>query len=279
MAGELATAPSNFSVSKNSAAPGESITFTWGPSSAGGSNVVLEGYRIRSFNNAIGQYFTMPGASDIPLSSRSFTGTFPTNVPVGDYVIYYIQAIATDNSTGASAGGASSGYIYVYAAELEPIAPPYPTYITVSEPEQGDPVEIAWGSVSGATYVLERSVNGGTFASLYSGSSISYTDTAGSTWNTVQYRVKAVVSGASSDWTVSAVRTVQKPEQPEPTTPAAGRLEQFQNRNGTNIYPKTVIEGVFRQSDGKSLSELIAGAGTSMEFYVDPADGHLYREG
>ena len=39
----------------------------------------------------------------------------------------------------------------------------------------------------------------------------------------------------------------------------SGRLEQFQNSEGTNIYPKTVLEGVFRQSDGKSLEQVLSG--------------------
>ena len=47
--------------------------------------------------------------------------------------------------------------------------------------------------------------------------------------------------------------------EPPPTPPSTGggRLEQFQNSEGTNIYPRTVMEGVFRQSDGKSLGDVL----------------------
>lgn len=278
MADSRLTAPQNFQASKATARPGESITFTWSAATAQ-SGVTIDYYQLSGFNPVTGQYVSqdfMPNNTRIPASSRSYTCTYPDNAAT--YILYQIIALGTDNSTGSSVTGPYSDQIQVYVdtSTPEPTTPPFPTYITVSEPEQGEPVEIAWGSVSGASYVLERSVNGGTFASVYSGSGISYTDTAGGTWTSVQYRVKAVVSGASSDWTVSAVKTVQAPEQPEPTTPAAGRLEQFQNRDGTNIYPRTVIEGVFRQSDGKSLSELLTDSWSNINFYIDPTDGHLY---
>lgn len=271
------TAPQNFQASKATARPGDSITFTWSPASAL-NGATITGYQMTGFNPVTGQYIGqdfMPGATSISPNATSYTCTYPDSAVT--YILYFITPFGQTAESPDSIGPSSDQIqVYVDNSTPGPVTPSIPTYITVSEPEQGEPIEIAWGSVSGATYVLERSVNGGTFASVYSGSSISYTDTAGSTWTTVQYRVKAVVSGASSDWTVSAVRTVQAPEQPEPTTPAAGRLEQLQNRDGTNIYPKTVIEGVFRQSDGKSLSDILTDSWSNINFYIDPTDGHLY---
>lgn len=272
------TAPQNFQASKATARPGDSITFTWSSATAQSGATILN-YQLNGFNPVTGEYVGqdfMPGCTIIPATSRSYTCTFPDYATT--YILYQITAIGTDSNGYGIVGNYSDQLlIYVDNSQPGPATPPFPTYITVGEAAQGEAVDIAWGSVSGASYVLERSVNGGTFASLYSGSSISYTDTAGSTWTTVQYRVKAVVSGASSDWTVSAVKAVQAEEQPEPTEPADGRLEQFQNRNGTNIYPRTVIEGIFRQSDGKPLSEIVASAAANIDFYIDPTDGHLYR--
>jgi len=60
------------------------------------------------------------------------------------------------------------------------------------------------------------------------------------------------------------------PEPPDPgpdpgptPTPGGARLEQFQNSSAENIYPKTIVEGVFRQSDGKTLEELLEESGGS----------------
>ena len=69
---------------------------------------------------------------------------------------------------------------------------------------------ITWGSVSGATsYVLERSINGGSFSQVYSGTATSYTDYGlNSSTTRVQYRVKAVNSGGSSSYKTGSSATV-----------------------------------------------------------------------
>ena len=69
---------------------------------------------------------------------------------------------------------------------------------------------ISWGSVSGATsYVLERSINGGSFSQVYSGTATSYTDYGlNSSTTRVQYRVKAVNSGGSSSYKTGSSATV-----------------------------------------------------------------------
>ena len=51
----------------------------------------------------------------------------------------------------------------------------------------------------------------------------------------------------------------RRPAEPEPPAADSGaRLEQFQNSGGEDIYPRTILEGIFRRSDGKSLEELLA---------------------
>lgn len=131
-----------------------------------------------------------------------------------------------------------------------------PASITVGNVTQGESVVISWGAVSGASnYLLQRSVNGGAFEGIFIGTETSYTDTAGTDWTTVQYRVKSTVDGEESDWTTSDVKTVMS----APAPSASARLEQFQNSAGEIIYPQTIVEGVFRKSDGKTLAELLEG--------------------
>ncbi|MBD5117635.1 MAG: fibronectin type III domain-containing protein [Clostridiales bacterium] len=63
------------------------------------------------------------------------------------------------------------------------------------------------GSVSG--YTLERKVNDESWAQIYKGINRTYTDTAGATWQTVAYRVKAYDNaGADSEYTTSPARAV-----------------------------------------------------------------------
>ena len=109
-------------------------------------------------------------------------------------------------------------YTVVFAGT---ITPPAPVTITVpSTITVGDSIAVSWGAVTGAdSYKLERSINGGDFTQIYSGTATSYTDTALATWSKVQYRVASVKGNVSSDWTTSVERTVEAKE-PEPTIPS-----------------------------------------------------------
>ena len=76
----------------------------------------------------------------------------------------------------------------------------------------GGTTTITWGEVSGAdSYVLERSVNNGAFAQVYSGALRSYTETITSSYQSLQYRVKAVdsVGNTESEYATSIVYVVQ----------------------------------------------------------------------
>lgn len=94
-------------------------------------------------------------------------------------------------------------------------APSAPGNITVpTQILSEQSVTVTWGvstdedgSVSG--YTLERKVNDGSWAQVYKGINRTYTDTAGATWQTVAYRVKAYDNaGADSEYTTSPVRAV-----------------------------------------------------------------------
>lgn len=82
--------------------------------------------------------------------------------------------------------------------------PDPPTSITVPTEAipTGSTISITWADVTGSTYKLQRSVDGGSWADVYSGGNASYSDTAG-IWNKVKYRVASVKSGITSGYTES----------------------------------------------------------------------------
>lgn len=82
--------------------------------------------------------------------------------------------------------------------------PDPPTSITVPTESvpTGSTIAISWAAVTGATYKLQRSVDGGSWADVYTGGNNSYSDTAG-IWNKVKYRVASVKSGITSGYTES----------------------------------------------------------------------------
>lgn len=82
--------------------------------------------------------------------------------------------------------------------------PDPPTSITVPSEAipTGSTLAISWSAVTGATYKLQRSADGGSWADVYTGGNNSYSDTAG-IWNRVKYRVASVKSGITSGYTES----------------------------------------------------------------------------
>ena len=69
----------------------------------------------------------------------------------------------------------------------------------------GESTTIQWQSVSDATsYTLERSTNGGSsYTQAYTGANTTFTETVGSDWTQLQYRVKAINADGESPYTVS----------------------------------------------------------------------------
>lgn len=89
-------------------------------------------------------------------------------------------------------------------------APTAPGNLTIpGQANKGGNVAVSWsastdqdGNLSG--YTLQRSVNGGGFTQVYQGANTSYTDTAPTNADTLQYRVQAYdTEGATSGWTTS----------------------------------------------------------------------------
>ena len=64
-------------------------------------------------------------------------------------------------------------------------------------------------------------------------------------------------SPANPTAAATAVNSITLHVNPPAPDTGHGRLEQFQNCEGTDIYPRTILEGVFRKSDGKSLGDVL----------------------
>ena len=93
--------------------------------------------------------------------------------------------------------------------------PTAPGSITVPTVAAGQPCAITWTAATDpdgtiASYTLERSVNGSGWTQVFSGNALTYTDTIGSDWGTVAYRVCAVDdAGGSGPYATSETQTVQ----------------------------------------------------------------------
>ena len=86
--------------------------------------------------------------------------------------------------------------------------PPATITVPTSSIPTGSSIAVSWSAVSGATsYQLQRSANGGSWQTVYTGSGTSYSDVAGN-WTQVLYRVASVTMGITSGYATSTVVTV-----------------------------------------------------------------------
>ena len=191
------TTPSSISV-PSSIQGGSTITVSWGASTDKESN--LEGYILeRSTDGGKSWSQIYQG------NSRSTTNTVPFGT---GSVTYRVKAYDSD---GLSSGYKTSAQVTV----KNNTAPTAPNGITVPNTVLGgSPLTITWGAATDqdgnlSGYSLERQVDGGDWAQVYSGNTLSYTDTITKGWARVSYRVRAYDSdNAYSSYTVSPERTV-----------------------------------------------------------------------
>ena len=86
--------------------------------------------------------------------------------------------------------------------------PPASITVPTSSIPTGSAIAVSWSAVSGAeSYQLQRSANGGSWQTVYTGAGTSYSDVAGN-WTQVQYRVASVTMGITSGYATSTVVTV-----------------------------------------------------------------------
>ena len=191
------TTPSSITVPQ-SIQGGSPITVSWGASTDAQNN--LEGYILeRSTDGGKSWSQVYQG------SSRSTTNT----VAFGTASVMY--RVKSYDSEGLSSAYKTSGQVTV----VNNTAPTAPNGITVPNTVLGGAtLTITWGAATDqdgnlSGYSLERQVDGGDWAQVYSGNTLSYTDTITKGWATVAYRVRAYDSNnAYSSYTVSPERTV-----------------------------------------------------------------------
>ena len=192
------TTPSSITVPQ-SIQGGSTITVSWGASTDAQNN--LEGYILeRSTDGGKSWSQVYQG------SSRSTTNTVAFGTAS---VMYRVKAY---DSEGLSSAYKTSGQVTV----INNNAPTSPPSITVPNTVLGGAtLTVTWGAASDqdgnlAGYSLEREVDGsGQWSVVYTGNTLSYTDTITKGWATVAYRVRAYDSNnAYSSYTVSPERTV-----------------------------------------------------------------------
>lgn len=177
---------------------GSDITVTWDKSTDADGN--LEGYKLER---------SIDGGGSWTQVYQGSAASAVTPVPSGiESVMYRVKAY---DSYGEESGYAATSEYTV----INNTAPTVPETITVpSVIANGSSVLISWGASTDAdgeavSYQLERSIDGGAFEVIYTGSARNYTDTIESGWATIAYRVCAVdARGAKSGYAESDVRNI-----------------------------------------------------------------------
>lgn len=135
-----------------------------------------------------GTEYWMANDGDTMVSRTAAAGTF-------------IGYVYSTNSSAYPNGGVSGEYYYDQMQEVDFTA----TIDVPIQAMQGNQITVSWSAVDGADgYILERKANTDSdWTQVYSGANTSFEETVG-TWTSVQYRVKAGVSGTYGDYTTSA---------------------------------------------------------------------------
>lgn len=156
--------------------------------------------RIFNYNGAPSDWFTRTGGSsaieadvitvndsgDIEVLIAGRYGALPT-------IIVNPDVLVDDNNN--------------IIAAVYPDPPASITVPTTSIPT-GSSIAVSWSAVSNVdSYQLQRSANGGSWQTIYTGSETSYSDVAGN-WTQVKYRVASVVVGITSGYVTSTTVTV-----------------------------------------------------------------------
>lgn len=177
---------------------GSTIEISWTASTDAENN--LEGYIVERSTNGGSSWSQVYQGAALKTSNTVAAGT--------QTVMYRVKAYDSD---GLSSSYRTSSQITV----INNTAPSAPASITVPNTVYGgQSIVVTWGAATdpdgdAVTYALERQIDGGDWAQIYTGSNLSFTDPITRGWTSVAYRVKAIDSrSASGPYATSPTRTV-----------------------------------------------------------------------
>ena len=178
---------------------GQSITINVTPATPTYGGTIQYTYQVQ-----------LSGGSWTTIATKTTATSQQYTIPAG--TTSFAARVVANDTWGFSSSTYTTGSTLTVTNNQPPTAPG--TITVPSEVIGGENLSISWGQSTDpdgnlAGYKLERKVDDGTWAQIYSGSSRSYTDSITYGWTSVQYRVKAYdTAGAESAYTTSAVRTV-----------------------------------------------------------------------
>ena len=204
---------------------GENVTVTWTASTDAESN--LEGYELERSTN---------GGSSWSNVYKGNALTTTNTVPFGtESVMYRVRAY---DSEGLYSGYKSSTQVTVINNQ----PPSVPASITVpNEVLGGGSITITWGASTDSDgnlsgYALERQADGGEWAEVFRGNSLSFTDTTTKGWASVAYRVRAYdARTAYSGYATSDTRTVNNNTPPAITCASASGSDLGTKTDGFTV--------------------------------------------
>lgn len=256
------TTPSSITVPQ-SIQGGSTINVSWGASTDAESN--LEGYILERSTDS--------GNSWSQVYQGNSTSTTNTVAFGTASVMYRVKAYDSD---GLASAYKTSAAVTV----INNNAPTTPNGITVPNTVLGGAtLTITWGAATDqdgnlSGYSLERQVDGGAWSVVYTGNTLSYTDTITKGWAKVAYRVRAYDSNnAYSAYVTSPDRTVNNNTAPAITCGSSSGSDLGTKDSGFQIsYSVDDVDGdtvtVTEAIDGVTKRTFTATLGGSNSFAV-----------
>ena len=242
---------------------GSTIEISWTASTDAEKN--LEGYIVERSTNGGSSWSQVYQGAALKTTNTVAAGT--------QTVMYRVKAYDSD---GLASGYRTSSQITV----INNTAPTAPASITVPNTVYGgQSIVVTWGAATdpdgdAMTYALERQVDGGDWAQIYTGPNLSFTDPITRGWTSLAYRVKAIDSrSASGPYATSPTRTVNNNLAPTVTCSQASGTNLGTKNTGFSIdYSVSDPDGdtvtVKEAIDGEVKRTFTATPGTTYTFQV-----------
>ena len=240
---------------------GSTIEISWTASTDAEKN--LEGYIVERSTNGGSSWSQVYQGAALKTTNTVAAGT--------QTVMYRVKAYDSD---GLASGYRTSSQITV----INNTAPTAPASITVPNTVYGgQSIVVTWGAATdpdgdAMTYALERQVDGGDWAQIYTGPNLSFTDPITRGWTSLAYRVKAIDSrSASGPYATSPTRTVNNNLAPTVTCSQTSGTDLGLKNTGFSVdYSVTDPDG-----DDVTVTEAIDGA-TQRTFTATPGQTYTF---